>query len=198
MLALRHGCVLMTLDAESQDQVRVYHRLPEEMRGTTLYPLNELRDREPSAYRDQVAKYEGREALLSKPVPPLGVLWNDVLHMSPVHPAHIRDAILAAGFKWPAGSQRYLQIDPSQLGMSEDNACLFHAIVPSQRERGAEPRFEPYTHEGVRLHSQLPDDVRDYYRECATSGSRPFVFQGVVHVLYRGTIDVSSTAAFDV
>lgn len=188
----------MTLDASSPDQVRVYHRLPDDMKGTTLYPLNDLREREPSAYRDQVAKYEGRELLLSKPVPPLGVLWNDVLHMSPVHPSHIRDALLAAGFKWPVGSQRYLQIDPVQLGMSADDACLFHTIVPALRDRGAEPRFEPYSHEAVRRHTQLPDDVRNYYLDCAAAGNRPFVFQGVVHVLYQGTIEVGDTAVLDV
>ena len=58
----------------------VYHIRSADFRGTTLYPLNRLRDRYPDVYEAQRAKYRGREWLLEARVPLLDVLWNDVIH----------------------------------------------------------------------------------------------------------------------
>ena len=42
----------------------VYHRVPENLQGTTLYPLNELRAIHPSNYELEKEKYKGREDIM--------------------------------------------------------------------------------------------------------------------------------------
>ena len=37
--------------------------------------------------------------------------------------------------------------------------------------------------------STLSAEVVDYYRSCAAQGTCPLIFNGVMHVLYRGPID---------
>lgn len=48
----------------------VYHRVPENLRGTVLYPLNMLKDVFPDIYTETVRKYEGREHVLETRIPP--------------------------------------------------------------------------------------------------------------------------------
>ena len=75
----------------------VYHRKPVNMEGDTLYPLNSLRSKFPNLYDAQAKKYEGREELMQRKIPILNCLWNDVIHLAPVHPKHVFENIRAAG-----------------------------------------------------------------------------------------------------
>jgi hypothetical protein len=68
----------------------VYHFKPKNMVGDLLIPLNQLRDKHPMTYAEHVTKYKGREKLLEKTIPLLNCLWNDVLHISPIHPQIVR------------------------------------------------------------------------------------------------------------
>ena len=68
----------------------LYHRVPTNMSGTILYPLNELKKLHPELYAEHVKKYEGREQLLTTEVPPLECLWNDVLHFTAVAPSELK------------------------------------------------------------------------------------------------------------
>jgi hypothetical protein len=160
----------------------IYHRLPAELVGDTLHPLNVLRDVAPTAYASQVAKYVGREQLRDEVVVPLGVLWNDVLHFSPVHPESVRAGFRRAGLSWPEG-QTWIEVDPWVIGMSADNACVFFSRL------AGESWFAPYAEDLISENADLPADVADYYAACAAAGTRPLVFNGVMHVLYRGSID---------
>jgi hypothetical protein len=71
----------------------LFHTAPNRMVGTVLYPLNELEDVDPETWRQERKKYAGREQVLEKRVLPLNCLWNDVLHLSAVHPADIIAAL---------------------------------------------------------------------------------------------------------
>ena len=89
----------------------VYHRRPPDLRGEILYPLNALRARYPDAYERQAAKYRGREKLMATPVPPLGLLWNDVLHLAPIHPHLLYRALVACGLSPPDHSYFAIPVD---------------------------------------------------------------------------------------
>ena len=39
----------------------IYHRVPKEMRGEVLFPLNTLKETEPDLYEKESAKYVGRD-----------------------------------------------------------------------------------------------------------------------------------------
>ena len=75
----------------------LYHRVPENMRGTTLYPLNQLRDAHPDVYAEAIKKYENRERVMRQVVIPFGCAWNDVLHFSPVHPSFAKSELQKYG-----------------------------------------------------------------------------------------------------
>ncbi|WP_221090607.1 hypothetical protein [Deinococcus aquaedulcis] len=75
----------------------LYHRAVRDMRGKALLPLNRLQAAFPDVYAREVAKYQGREALLTEPVARLGCQWPDVLFFSPVHPGPLLDAVRATG-----------------------------------------------------------------------------------------------------
>ena len=48
-----------------------YHIKPKNLVGEILMPLNRMKELRPEIYEIQIKKYEGREKLLKKPVPPL-------------------------------------------------------------------------------------------------------------------------------
>ena len=50
-----------------------------------------MKDQHPAVYEEHVKKYKGRERLLRREIPLLNCLWNDVLHISPIHPQLVMD-----------------------------------------------------------------------------------------------------------
>ena len=42
------------------DSGKLYHRVPSEMKGHALHPLNAMKDAEPEVYEKEVAKYARR------------------------------------------------------------------------------------------------------------------------------------------
>lgn len=177
---------------------KLYHFVPANMVGDVLHPLNALREIEPRVYDEHVAKYEGREALLEQVIPPLGVLWNDVLHLSPVHPTEIRDGLVAAGFSWWADGIDCLEIDPACIGMDRSNACLRHTRVPDDPRPAEGDPYETYSPEAVSLQSAMPEPVLGYYRACFEAGRRPLLFLGITHVLFKGSIRVGDAVVIHV
>src|SRR5882724_4547859 len=67
----------------------VYHLCAPDMRGTTLYPLDDLRLRHPDAYEREREKWRGRESVLDFPVPHLGVPWARTVNLSGLDPRHL-------------------------------------------------------------------------------------------------------------
>jgi len=168
----------------------LYHMVPQNLEGHTLHPLNVLERTAPHLYERHVAKYEGRESKLQKVVPPLGVLWNDVLHLRPAHPSTVRAGIEAAGASWPKSGVEWFELNPRELDMSRLNTCLYFSLVRDRRARGEHPTFGEYSEDIVATHSSLPSEVIDYYASCVAAGERPLLFHGVLHVLFRGSIDI--------
>ena len=41
----------------------LFHMVPQNMQGNTLYPLNDLREVNPKIYKEHKKKYKGREHL---------------------------------------------------------------------------------------------------------------------------------------
>jgi hypothetical protein len=64
----------------------VWHGVPREMIGDTLFSLWQLRELDAELFHRQRQKYAGREATLDFRLPILGVRFNDTIHCSPVHP----------------------------------------------------------------------------------------------------------------
>jgi len=174
----------------------LYHRVPSNMHGTVLYPLNELRDVAPVIAARQAAKYNDRPMLMRRRVPILDCLWNDVLHLSPVHPSIIKRELLAAGGSPPPRAWRCFVIDPNGL----DRARTTVFLATRTRYAGdAFPLEEFVSFDPVNLerYAVFPPTMREYFAEEVTAGRRPLLYTSIPHILYRGSIDTEGLTIVD-
>lgn len=157
------------------------------MEGTTLYPLNRLKDVYPKAWEEQVKKYEDREHMLEVKIPPLDCLWNDVLHMSPVHPVEIYEVLKDFGFK---RHPEFFEIDSDTL--EKENLAIY-AYEDTQLNRKDDGRkIIPYDEAYILSNNKIRQITKDYFKKCQEEGKIPMTFVGVPHVLYKGSIDVKN------
>lgn len=161
--------------------------------GSGLHPLNELRERDPDTFARARAKYDGREQVLELSVPLLDCLWNDVLHLSPVHPAELVEALESAGFT--PDRRRFLEIDDADL---DPTRTVLFLNATDREHRFDESQWKWFDPSIVSRHARLPQATRDYYAACARDGTRPFLFAYVPHVLFRGSLDVSGLTTVEV
>lgn len=175
------------------ENVYLYHRVPEDMRGTVLYSLNILQDKYPEAYVQAAKKYENRQWVRELCIPMLDCLWNDVLHLTPVSPEQVRQALMEAG-QTIEKTWRYYRIDPKLL--NPEKAVIY---LDSGKGNGVtEEDFLPYTPENLAGYTELPEVTKEYYKEMVVQGIKPLLFHKAPHVLYRGMLDVSNTTIISV
>lgn len=170
------------------DENYVYHRVVENMRSTTLYPLNQLKTKFPDAYEEHIQKYNGREHLLDTKIPTLDCLWNDVLHFTAVSPNVLFRNITDAGFDAEIVWKRWYKIPISMLDPKNTTVCLYRrdiSLVPDSRS------FSDFDSLKLAEYSTVPSETLEYYREQFKLGKRPLFFHRVPHILYKGTVDTT-------
>ncbi|MDD3646882.1 MAG: hypothetical protein PHS44_00055 [Candidatus Dojkabacteria bacterium] len=160
----------------------IYHIFRSDLEGYVLYPLNQLKSKFPKAYKKQVEKYEGREELMKRKIPILNCLWNDVIHLSPVNPQKIKEALQEAGCNYKQMS--YWVIDSYKL--NPQNTVVF---LYTSDEGYLKEDFIPYSPELVNKYNKVPHASRSYFKSCAKEKRKPLFFHRIPHVLYKGTID---------
>lgn len=170
----------------------LYHRVPKDMCGTTLYPLNALKITHPNIYVEAARKYDGRESLLRDKVPFLECLWNDVIHLSPVHPAQIAEVYRELGQEF---ASKWYQIDAEALDMSR--AIIYWYKYLDFRDKHKPGNFGPFSLDDLTGISELPQITKEYYRSMFKKQQQPLPFVGVPHVLYQGSIDISAAQIVD-
>jgi hypothetical protein len=94
----------------------VYHGVPKDMVGDTIFPLNQLRDIAPALYELQKAKYTGRESVLDFRIPDSDLLFHDTVHCAALDPRRLCEARALLGLPAPGA------------GMSSRVTGLFFAI----------------------------------------------------------------------
>jgi hypothetical protein len=170
----------------------VYHRRSSRFTGSILHPLNLLRNLEPEIAAREIKKYEGRKQLLEARIPPLGCLWNDVIHCSPVHPKLILGAMREIGFD--IQTLRYFEIPVAQLTAAQ--TIVFCSRI-GQREHSLDQYLE-FNETNLEACQELPDATRAYYQSCRDEGQLPLTFAGVPHVLFRGSLDMARVNVVEV
>lgn len=162
--------------------------VPQDQIGTTLYPLNQLRDIDPQIYTQKASKYTGREHVMGRHIPILNCLWNDVLHLSPIPPHELKVALLEAGMEDRQFS--YYQIDPTSLASDKtviyEHKTTDRIVVPDVSE------FVLYEIEKLPTLAHIPAWTKQYYAEQYSVGQKPLRFLGIPHILYKGTIDTTA------
>jgi hypothetical protein len=161
----------------------VYHARPAPMRGETLYPLNVLRTVDPELYAEERRKYAGREQLLELRIPVLDVLWNDALHLAPIHPYRLAAAWRAAGLSSPAWEREFFEIPVERIDAQRavwfgKGALPFEDVTP----------FDPIAYREL---AQPPPTHLEYLRRYKDEGRRARPFAHLPHVLVAAPIDVA-------
>ena len=169
----------------------MYHRVVENMQGTILYPLNQLRDRYPNTYAEHLKKYTGREHVLETRIPsPLDCLWNDALHFTAVHPSTLFDNLKRVGYNadelvW----KRWFKVPITLFNETDTIVCLYRRdirLVPEVRD------FQKFNPQKFDEYRTVPEETIEYYKEQYALGKRPLFFHHVPHILFKGTIDTSN------
>lgn len=105
----------------------VYHMVPREIKGDRLIPLNSLKEAHPNLYNEYSKKYfdqPERTELLTRQIPKLNCLWNDVLHFLPLHPYYVYEALTSLGIKTKE-NQLFFKIPIEKL-KNNKNAYYFY------------------------------------------------------------------------
>lgn len=170
--------------------MRVYHIMPKHFLGPMLYPFNQLQEALPDVFAEQVTKYRGRDELLEYRIPFLDCYWDDLLHLSAIHPAQIRGAMEASGMAWKMNY--WFEIDVEKLALNETNAAIFTAPF---RTQGAmqDQDFIPFNGERLQMLTSIPQQSYEYFNHAKAYDEHPFLFNYIPHVLYRGTLDTTAT-----
>jgi hypothetical protein len=172
---------------EEEGRRYVYHRVPAQMWGTTLYPLNILKVKNPGLYSEKAEKYNGREHVMEQIVPTLNTLWNDVLHFTAVHPQELKKSLIEAGMK--PKEMKFYQIDPSLFDPKHTTVYLYQDHVLNKVDPDDFTEFDPAN---LAQYSVIPEKTRQYYKESFSKGELPLMYVGVPHILYKGSIDVAN------
>lgn len=165
----------------------LYHRVPKEMEGNVLFPLNRLKETLPAIYEREVRKYEGREQLLEKRIPALDCLWNDVLHLVAVEPGTLNAALRDAGKDF---ALRFYEIDADSLDRRKMVVYLYKTPAFGDAEV-PEDEWEPFDVARLPQYGVLPQQTSDYYRNMIAQGKDPLMFPLVPHIFYRGSINIA-------
>lgn len=165
----------------------VYHRVVKNMFGKILYPLNQLKNVYPEAYKEHVKKYEGREKLLTTTIPTLSCLWNDVLHFTAVPPQELFNNLNKAGLNaQEIAWRKWFKVPIDLLDSKNTTVCLYRrdiSIVADARD------FSSFDPEKMEQYRTVPIETIEYYRDQSALGKRPLLFHRVPHILYKGTIN---------
>jgi len=165
----------------------LYHWVPKNMKGTILYPLNQLKDTEPEIYDEHVQKYVGRERLLTRTIPYLNCLWNDVLHLTAVHPVKVKDAMIKAGKK--VGPLQFYSYEIPINMITGSNSIVY--LYKNEKSVLDETMYELFNIDHMDQYNKISDATIDYYRKCFQESRKPLVYHLVPHILYMGSIDTA-------
>ncbi len=166
----------------------LYHFVPKNMQGNILYPLNQLKDTKPKIYEEEIKKYIDREKLLTKEIPVLNCLWNDVIHLTAVHPKKLTEALKKVGIN-PKNDLRCYQI-PVNMVMG-NNVITYLYLDNDTSPEGNKKNYETFILDHMEKYSKITDKTLDYYKECNEQGKKPLLFHLIPHILYKGIVDIS-------
>lgn len=167
----------------------LYHIVPDDIVGETLYPLNRLAELHPRVASEHARKYTGRERLMQVRLPILDCLWNDVLHLAPLHPSITKAALLASGFQ--VSPRRFFVIPPELL----DPRRAVH-FKHSRDTQGAydflASDFSAFAPESYEELEHVPAEQSAYFLRMKATGEKPLLWARTPHVFYLGDLPVKN------
>lgn len=174
------------------------------MRGTTLYPLNGLRERFPDLYVRERKKFDGRESVLEYVVPGLGVPWADTVNLSALDPRHLVSARRRLGVPLSRLLERRVARIPVER-FSGIPAVVYNSASHWINSSPAEdvpltPPDEEFSIFDASTYAELsnvPQLHLDYLKRQMDRREPALGFVFIRHVLVAGPIDLSGIELFD-
>lgn len=181
----------------------VYHLCAPDFRGTTLFPLDNLRQALPEIYERERAKYDRRESVLEFVIPKLGVTWGATVNLSALDPSHLVAARRRFGVPFSnLLTRRLLRIPVSRIAhlpavTYKSNSHWINSAPGDPNVPLAAPDheffpFDPLTYQEA---TEVPEMHLEYLRRQLARRERALGFVFVPHVLVAGPIDVSGLEA---
>ena len=172
----------------------LYHKVPKGMKGSVLYPLNQLKNIDEDLYKKQNAKYEGREDDTNINISKLDCGWNDVIHFSAVDLDEIYKELKILGKNW---KPKFFKVDPDKLDLEKTVV-----LIPPHR-KDWEPGFRDedfvkFDPKDMEKYSIFPEETKEYYKMAIDAGKLPMTYHRIPHILYKGTIDISDVEVVEV
>jgi len=164
----------------------IYHGVPEPMIGTRLIPLNQM-DASMTEIRDKnLEKYEGRKEILERRIPLLNCLWNDVVQFLPLHPQKVFGLQQELGLIPSVPPYKFYEIDSSSLDPSK-TVVFFKSALGQENVEVKWLREVDFA-----SLQEIPIATLAYYKTLVGIGELPFNYQFIPHIVYKGTVDISS------
>ncbi len=170
----------------------IYHQVPQNMTGETLYPLGALETFAPELYQQQIAKYSdhpSRKRIPYQRIPKLNCLRQEVLNFSPLHPHLVYEAWQTLGVTLPEVNWYQLPVEAA----SHLPAVIYQPGRVGEDISEAHVRWlEPTTYQEV---AALSDAAKKWYAQLHKAGRRGGWFAHTPHVLVRGAVSVKGATA---
>ncbi len=164
----------------------IYHGVPDQMIGTELKPLTQIYETNSELHKKYSEKYKGREELLERRIPLLNCLWNAVVHLSPLHPRKVFELQKELGLILDLPSCEYFEIDLTTLDPGK--TVVYFKTGPG--EENTETKWlKDIDFATLR---EIPPATIAYYKSLVGTGEQPFNYQFIPHILYKGSLDISS------
>ncbi len=141
---------------------------------------------DPTLKAKYLEKYKGRKEILERRIPLLDCLWNDVVQFLPFHPRKIFELQRNLGLIPEVPPYKFFEIDLNLLDPLK--TVVFFKTAPGE--------------ENVRVRwlndvdfvsiQKVPVATVEYYKTLVGTGERPFNYQFIPHILYMGSVNIST------
>jgi len=176
----------------------LYHRLPINMKGKILFPLNKLKLKYPSIYKLAIKKYHGRKLVQKIRIPTLNnCLWNDVIHLTAVHPKKLKDALTNAGAtRWKEFSPNWLKINPYHLDPKLTTIYLYNDRPIETRYKF--DNFTNFNPSKITQYNKIKQKTINHFKQAIKSNTKLFPYNFIPHILYQGPINIKKEEIIEV
>jgi hypothetical protein len=170
----------------------IYHLKPRPFEGTALIPLNQM-GKDSDLYKKHVAKYKGREDLMSEIIPKINCKWNDVVQFSALDPQVIVNELVKYHKDMKLLRVEYFKVHIKDI-LDNYEAVIFDRKNSKEKgDFGIDEDDTEYLREGNYCElSSVPKATTDYWERMKVKGGKFLWFPFIPHIMVKGVIETSN------
>ena len=171
----------------------VYHRVPKNMSGNVLYPINELKEKYPILFIARLEHHGHQPRVLEGSIPKMGCFWEDVLHLTAIPPSKIAEELQNYGYDLHL---KYYEIDAGKL---DPNKTVVYLNEP--KETGTPTKvtdFIPFNPNKVEELAHVSEDPMNFYKKNFPTSDEFLLNYKAPYILYKGSLNVEGAKIIEV